>query len=144
MFGHFKNKETFDDAKKAKFIDAISDILEMQRIPATNCSIEDSEGRLNRKAIGYIYGFIDAALRSIGQDISYVSIGVPIKYHVLNRLFPGRGKDYIEFLFENIGKDEVVTLGAMTGGQQWIEKTKPENKEVPMKFGIFLMEGDKR
>jgi hypothetical protein len=144
MFGQFKKKETFDDAKKAKFIDAISDILEMQRIPAVNCSIEDSEGRLNRKAIGYIYGFIDAALRSIGQDMSDISIGVPITYHVLNRLFPGRGEDYTMFLSEQMGKDEVVTLGAMTGGQQWIDNTKPENKGVPMKFGMFLMEGDKR
>ena len=144
MFGQSKKKETFDDAKKGKFIDAITDILEMQRIAAVNCSIEDSEGHLNRKAIGYIYGFIDAALRSIGQDMGDISIGVPITFQVLNRLFPGRGENYTKFLFETMGKDEVVTLGAMTGGQQWIEKTKPESKGVPMKFGMFLMEGDKR
>lgn len=144
MFGLFKRKQTFDDVKKTQFVDSISSMLEMQITVSGGCSIEDNEGHLNRKAIGYIYGFIDAALCSIGQDMSNVSVGIPITYHVLNRLFSGRGEDYIEFLRNNIGKDEVLMFGVMTGGQQYIESIKPGHKGVPMKFGIFLVEGDKQ
>ena len=144
MFRLFKKKHTFDDAKKTQFADSISTMLEMQKIASGGCSIEDSEGRLNRKAIGYIYGFIDAALQSIGQDMSDISVGIPITYHILNRLFPGRGNNYVEFLKDNIGKDEVVMLGVMTGGQQYTEYLKPGHKGTPMKFGIYLVEGDKR
>lgn len=144
MFGFFKKKQIFDDAKKVQFVDSISSTLEMQITVSGGCSIEDSDGNLNRKAIGYIYGFIDAALGSIGQDMSNVSVGIPITYHVLNRLFPGRGEDYIEYLRNNIGKDEVLMFGTMTGGQQYTDSIKPGHKGVPMKFGIFLVEGDKR
>lgn len=138
----FKKKKTFDEIKQAQFIDAISTMLEVQKMLVTDRSIEDSDGCLNRKAIGYVYGFIDGALRSIGQDMSDVSIGVPITFHVLNRLFPGRGDDYVRFLLDHMGKDKMVTLGAMTGGQQYIEFSKPGNKGSPMGFARYMLEGD--
>jgi len=144
MFGLFKKKRDFDDEKKTKFVNTISDMLEMQKIVAGDCSIEDCEGRLKRKAIGYIYGFIDAALDSIGQNMGDISIGIPITYHVLNRLFPGRGEDYTKFLWDQVGKDEMVEIGVTIGGQQYIDLLKPEpgRKGTPMRFGMFLIEGD--
>lgn len=143
MFGFFKKKRSFDDTQKSKFVKAISDMLEMQKIVASNCSIEDSEGCLNRKAIGYIYGFIDAALRTIGQDMSDASIGVPITFHVLDKLFPGRGNQYTQFLIDQMGRDREVTLGAQHGGQQYIEFTKPGCKGAPMGFARFMLENAK-
>jgi hypothetical protein len=142
MFGLFKKKPDFDVEKMVQFVNAISDMLELQRIPAVNSSIEDCEGRLNRKAIGYVYGFIDAALGSIGQRMSDASIGMPITYHVLKRLFPGHEDDYTKFLYDQVGKDEIVMLGVIKGGQQYIEYLKSGRKGVPMGFGMFLLEGD--
>lgn len=142
MFWPFKKKRTFDDAQKAQFAQLISPLLEMQRIAAGNCSIEDSEGNPNRKALGYIYGFIDAALQTVGQDMSDVSIGVPILYQVLNSLFPGRGEDYTKYFIDHM-EDEVSTLGVMTGGQQYIKYHKPGSKGIPMGLARFIMQGDK-
>lgn len=143
MFGLFKTKLDFDDEKKARFVNAISDMLEIQRMPAVNCSIEDSEGRINRKAIGYVYGFIDAALQAIGQDMRDIAVGMPMMYHVLKRLYPGREEHYTKFLYDQIGKDEVIMLGIMTGGEQYVTKVGKVGQGVPMKFGMFLLEGDK-
>lgn len=138
-----QKEEAFGDIKKAQFVDAISNLLKMQKIVAGDRSFENSEGRPNRKAIGYIYGFIDGALQTIGQDMSDTSIGVPITYQVLNRLFPGRGEKYLEFLIDHIGKDEMVTIGIMTGGQQYIKYSKPGSKGGPMGFARFIIEGDR-
>lgn len=143
MFDLFKIKRTFDDTQKSQFISVISDMLEAQKIVAGDHSIEDKEGYLNRKAIGYIYGFIDAALRVIGKDMSDVSIGVPITYHVLVKLFPDRANVYAQFLIDQMGRDEETTLGAVIGGQQFLEFNKPGSKGVPMGFARFLIEGTK-
>jgi hypothetical protein len=142
MVWPFKKKQTFNDAQKSRFVQVISSDLEMQKIAGGDCSIEDSKGRPNGKAIGYVYGYIDAALQTIGQDMSDTSIGVPITYQVLNRLFPGRGEDYTRFLIDHM-EDKAVTLGIMTGGQQFIKYIKPGSKGVPMGFARFIMQGDK-
>jgi hypothetical protein len=139
-----QDKISFDDAKMMKFIEAVSQILAIQKVVAAGCSIEDDKGRINRKAIGYVYGFIDATLRSIGQDMSNASIGVPITYQVLRHLFPGREEKYTKFLVDNIGKDNCVMLGVMHGGQQFVDFGKPENKGTPMGFARYLVEGDKQ
>src|ERR1035438_2467608 len=97
MFG---KKKTFDDDKKSKFAKAISDMLAIQMVVATGRSVESAKGRPNRKAIGYIYGFIDCALQSIGQDMGDVSVGVPITYQVLRHLFPGHEQAYATFLID--------------------------------------------
>ncbi len=143
MFGFFKKKRSFDDTQKSKFVEAISGMLETQKIVVGNRSIEDSEGCLNRKAIGYIYGFIDAALTTIGQDMSDTTIGVPITFHVLDRLFPGQGNKYTQFLIDRMGKDPEVTLGAQHGGQQYIDFTKPGCKGASMGFARFILEDAK-
>ena len=143
MFGLFKKKRSFDDTQKAKFVRAISDMLEIQKMVVSKCSIEDGEGCLNRKAIGYVYGFIDAALQSIGHDMSDISIGIPITYQVLDSLFPGRANEYTQFLMDHMGEDPEVTLGAQTGGQQYIEFTKPGTQGAPMGFARFMLEGTK-
>jgi hypothetical protein len=63
----FRRKKKFDDAAKIEFASAIAEMLEMQKFVAGEASIEDQNGQPKRKAIGYVYGYIDAALRSIGR-----------------------------------------------------------------------------
>jgi len=140
----WKRKSKFDDAAKAQLIEAISISLEIQTVAATGHSIEDTEGRINRKAIGYVYGFVDAALRRYGQDMSDVSVGIPITYQVLRHLFPGHEERYTRFLADHMGKDKVVTLGAMKGGQQFNDDRKAGAKGIPMGLARAIMEGDER
>ena len=117
----FRRKPRFDDAAKQVLVESLAAMLELQKAVAVNQQIEDASGRINRKALGYIYGFLDSALSSLGQDMSDVAVGVPITCHVLRHLFPGREKVYAEFLAAHMGNDEAVTLGAMKGGQQYID-----------------------
>lgn len=102
-------------------------------------SIKNSSGRINRKAIGYIYGFIDCALQTIGQDMSDASIGVPITYQVLRGLFPGDEGTFISFLSNNLGDREVLT-GMMEGGQQYADFARPEKQVVPMGLAKILLD----
>jgi hypothetical protein len=64
----FGNKSEFDDEVKSKFVTLMSDILKIQTIPTGGKSTKDERDNLKRKALGYVYGFIDAALQVRGQD----------------------------------------------------------------------------
>lgn len=98
-----------------------------------NRSIEDVAGNINPRALAYIYGFIDAALRTIGQDMSDESIGIPVTFHVLRRVFPGREEKYLTYLVDRMGTDQAVTLAAVTGGQQYIDFN---NEKLPAPMGL--------
>jgi hypothetical protein len=146
-----KKNNTFDDEQKAAFVILISEMLETQlsavdvmvekHMVSGKPSIEDSRGRINRKAIGYIYGFIDCALQCGGQNMSDVSIGIPLTYQVLRHLFPGREDAYMKVIIDHL-KDESVDLGMMKGGQQYADYSKPEKEGAPMGLARFVIEGD--
>ncbi|HVM79929.1 MAG TPA: hypothetical protein VMU06_12990 [Stellaceae bacterium] len=138
----WRRKPKFGDAEKEQVVRAICAPLELQKVMASGYSIETAEGKLNRKAIGYIYGFIDAALTSIGQDMSDASLSMPIVYQVLRHLFPGREERYTQFLLENVGKDDVLRLGMMKGGQQFVDYSKPGSKGTPMGLARYMMKGE--
>jgi hypothetical protein len=73
----FKRKKAFDDAAMLELAADIARTLQLQMTAAAGVSIEDEQGHPKRKALGYVYGFIDAALRATGQDMADMSIGVP-------------------------------------------------------------------
>jgi hypothetical protein len=137
MFG---KKNTFDDEKQNKFVTAISTMLETQML-LTDSSIESTSGCINRKAIGYIYGFIDCALRTIGQDMADAKVSVPIIFQVMRKLFPGYEEVYTTFLIDHV-QDEVVLLGMMVGGQQYADFSKPGAKGAPMGLARFILEDE--
>lgn len=143
MFRLFKRRRKFDDTARDEFVEAMASMLEVKKVVAGDHPIEDEDGRLNHKAIGYIYGFIDAALRTIGQDMSNAAVGIPITYQVLRRLFPGCEDKYVQFLADHMGKNERVTMEAMKGGQQYIDFTKPGAKGAPMGLARYLIEAEK-
>src|SRR5437870_12838974 len=87
LFSFFRKKSRADDATKAKFVDAITSFLSLQLFIVPNPSIEDTHGKINRKAIAYIYGYIDAFLRTRGYDMADTDIAVPVAIHVLRKLF---------------------------------------------------------
>ena len=108
--------------------------------------IEDANGQFNRKALGYVYGFVDAALRYRGIDMADASVGVQFLYLVFNRLFKdnNRARAYTDFLIQNAANDPTVMLGVMHGGQQYIDWRNSGGEKAPMGFGRFILEGDAR
>ena len=138
----FRRKKKFDDAAKIELASAIAELLEMQKRMAGNASIEDQTGQPKRKAIGYVYGYVDAALRSIGQDMTDMSVGVPVTYQVIRRLWPDRVNEYMDFLAKNMDSDRLMSIGMMHGGQQYVDYHKPGVSGVPMGLARFMIEGD--
>ncbi len=89
MFNLFKKRSAFDDEMKTQFVEAVALMLEVQLAAAGRNSVESSKGEIIPKALGYVYGFIDAALRTIGQDMSDPSVGPPVAFQVFRHAFPG-------------------------------------------------------
>lgn len=140
----FGRKATFDDAAKLEFASAIADMLELQRMMAGGSSFEDASGNPKGRAIGYVYGYVDAALRTINQDMNDMSIGVPVLFHVIRKLWPDRVNKYMLFLTKNLQSDGLIHIGMMHGGQQYLDFRKPENHgNAAMGLARFMIEGDK-
>lgn len=139
----FGRKDRFDDAAKLQFATAIAEMLEMQMMVAAGKSIRDDQGHLKRKALGYVYGYIDAALRVKGHDMADMSIGVPITFQVIRRLWPDHVNECMDFLAKNLTTDALLNVGMMHGGQQFLDYSKPEASGVPMGLARFMIEGDK-
>lgn len=130
-------KNAFDDDEKSEFADRLALLLSVQMVVSPAQSIEVTKGRINRKAIGYIYGFIDCSLQCRDEDITNISVGLPILYHVMRKLFPGHEQAYIDFLMGHMD-DEIVVLGMMAGGQQYNEFIRAEG--APMGLARFILE----
>ena len=147
MFGLFRQKRPPkphfpDDQKKSDLANAIAGLLGIQLIllPPEHKRIEDDNGHIYRKSIGYVYGYTDAFLRMRGYDMSNSEIGIPITFHVLRKLFPEHDPvRYVEFLAASL-QDETVHLGMMHGGQQCLDYSKPEAKGAPMGLFRFILE----
>jgi hypothetical protein len=139
MFNLFRKKR-FSDEDQAKFVDAIANMLRIQLIPVGDRSVETDDG-LNKKAVGYVYGFIDAALRTIGQDMGDESLGVPIAWQVFRKVFPGKEARCVEFLVQNLADDEVAMCGVMNGGQQYMDFNNGKLK-TPMGLARCIIEAD--
>lgn len=138
----FGKKNRFDDAAKIQFAKSIAEMLKIQTMVAAGKSIEDDQGHLKRKALGYVYGYIDAALRVKGHDMADMSIGVPITFHVIRRLWPGNVDECMDFLANNIKTDMLMNAAIMHGGQQFLDYSKPGASGVPMGLARFLVQGD--
>lgn len=68
------------------------------------------------KALGYVYGFCDAALRTFGKDMSDPSQGVSFTFRVLSRDFPDSAEQYLNYISKKGGKDAGTNAGVMLGG----------------------------
>lgn len=139
MFGFFRKRRGFDDHDKQQFVNAVSTMLEVQLITVGDLTVEGSTDNINPKSLGYIYGFIDAALQTIGQDMGDESIGIPISFQILKRVFPGREEMYLEYLIEQMGNDQIVTMAAVVGGQQFMDFCN-EKLAVPMGLARYILE----
>lgn len=110
---------------KFEFADSVALLLSVQLVmpPARAGAvsrIEIEKGSINRIAIGYIYGFIDAALKCRNQDIADYDVGLPTLRRILQKLFPRHSQAYLDFLLNRLG-DEHVVQGMHSGMRDYKE-----------------------
>jgi len=119
VFDWFRRNK-FDDIAKGRLADSLGDVLSIQ-VAAAGGDLPDLASPRGAKALGYVYGFVDASLRGIGQDMSDMSVGVPLTYHVLRRVFPGDEQRYLDYIAQSIKSDDQMMAGVMLGGQQYLD-----------------------
>jgi hypothetical protein len=134
MFGRKKSNEV----QLMEIGNALADILEVQLVLAPDTLPEDADGKINGKALGYIYGFIDADLQHRRLDILDSAVGIPIIFRVIEHLFPDKGHRYTAFLVDHVGREADVVVGVMTGGQEYIKLMK-RAKDGPVPLGLARM-----
>jgi hypothetical protein len=149
MFGW--GKPRFDDAAKMQCAEQIARVLEWELIfmramkaeEGHPPDIEDKNGSPKRRALGYVYGVIDAALRWRGHDIADMEIGPPITFQVLRKLWPGREQKLFEFIIRRIEeRDGLFAAGMNRGGQGYLDKVNGKHPGSAMGLGILITEGD--
>ena len=116
LFGRRK-REAMSDEQKSAFADMIADLLKIQLIMVGDKTMDSQDGGPKPKAIGYVYGYVDAVLRAKGWDMADNEIGIPITFQVIRRLWPGKEREYTDFLAEHLS-DPTVSAACMHGGQQ--------------------------
>ena len=134
-----RRPDPFDDAAKQKFLEAVSSLLQVQLILVGEQQLKLTTSNIRPEALGYVYGFVDAALRACGQDMTDVTVGVPLTFQVLRKLFPGREEQYLRFLIDHVSRDPLVLLGASKGGQQYVDFSTGK-LSAPMGLARYLLE----
>jgi hypothetical protein len=138
-----RKRATLNEDQKIEFAETISGMLALQLMLVPDGTIESKAGGPKPKAIGYVYGYVDAALRSRGWDMRDMEVGPPITFHVLRGLWPGKESEYFDFLAGHLS-DLVVNAGILRGGQgftdYWLRKGDPEG--VPTGLAQYILSED--
>jgi hypothetical protein len=113
--------QSLSDDQKIEFAKTIAGMLELQLMLIDDkVDIESEIGGPKLKCIGYVYGCVDAVLRSRGWDMGDPEVGPPITFHVLRTLWPGKEADYYDFIVDHLS-DQSVGAGALRGGQEFTD-----------------------
>jgi hypothetical protein len=118
---HFNRKRSFDAEAKVTLIDGVSAMLLALHMTTGTRSIEDDSGNVNRPALGYIFGFVQAGIANLGGDPLDAFVGAPVMLDILKRVYPGRERRYLDFVMENLETDTAMNDGARYGGQQYLD-----------------------
>ncbi len=118
-----QREKMFTSSDKFEFADRLALLLTVQLLmspdPSTGkTKIEVEKGALNRKAIGYIYGFIACGLKCRDTEITDFEVGLPILHRVFQKLFPFHQQAYLDFLMNHIA-DRQVALGMREGQKDY-------------------------
>jgi hypothetical protein len=92
------------------------------------------------RALGYVYGWTDAFLRTRGVDMADTTAGVPVLFHVFRRLWPEQEVRLMDRIIGQL-RDDTVMASIMHGGQQYVDW---RNKKVPYPTGLAqrILSGD--
>jgi hypothetical protein len=138
FFDWLRGKSNVDDEKLIALASSIAEALNIQ-IVAVGGHVPDLATARGAKALGYVYGFVDAGLRALGLDMADTSIGVPVVYQVLRRVFPDSEQRYLEFVVESVGNDRMMMAGILLDGQQYVDWVSGRLK-APMGLARCLIE----
>ncbi|MGH8273026.1 MAG: hypothetical protein ACRES9_02040 [Gammaproteobacteria bacterium] len=84
--------------------------------PFTGKPIEDEAGRINKRPLGYIYGFADAALRVRKLQITS-EYGQLLLVQAMETFWPSKGENYLEALMLEISSGGHDVMSAMMLGR---------------------------
>ena len=120
MFSILKRKPSKEQLFR-RVSDIAFDLLDAQRIFINEDEfvLMDGAGAINDKALGYVFGFLDALLQSNKLDIRDAE-GQAAMLSLLGRLFPkeiAKTGTFIAHLYTMRGNPEVLN-GMMLGGKQ--------------------------
>ena len=114
-----------------KVADITFGLLNVQRsfIDKNKFVITDKVGNVNGKALGYIFGMLDALLQQVNLDIRDIE-GEAVLHSVIARMFPaeiGNVGTYVGRL-KNMQSEPEIMNGVMLGGKQardWVRHKTP-------------------
>jgi hypothetical protein len=126
-----------DETTKARVKTRIANLLHDQLSVLTDAPIEDSFGELNRKAVGYVFGFASAYLKARCRlEPSYTTVA--ITSDVLETLFSRHSAaEYNRFLMRNLN-DRLVVLGKRIGSREFEEYLDSSNA-TPVGLGRIIL-----
>jgi hypothetical protein len=140
----FSKKKILDDAAKLALAEDIAiQLITQTKAAGPRAAIDDSNGNPKRGPLGYVYGYIEASLRTNGHNVTDTSIGAPIAYHVLRRLWPDRVNDCMRVLFNNLSTDRQMLAAMKYGGKQCLDYRRQGGSDVPTGLAHLLIEGAK-
>src|SRR4030081_3480750 len=91
-----------DETTKARVKTRIVNLLHEQLSVLPDAAIEDGSGDLNRQAVGYVYGYVNAYLKA-RYHLEPSDIGVALTSEVLAILFSRHAApEYSQFLIRNM------------------------------------------
>lgn len=137
----FRSTLKLDDDTRIHLENRISNLLHAQLAILSDPVIQDISGDLNRKAIGYVYGFAKGYF-SAGCELEDFCICVQVTAQVLEHLF-GRFKKemYARFLEDNL-TDPIVLSGILTGDRE-VQDYLNNSNAMPVGLARFILEGEK-
>ena len=77
-----------DDQAKLGLAEQIAELLKAQLRAFPGLRIVTPDGRVKNKAVGYVYGYTDAVLRTRNLEMRDIELSAPILFHVFRKLFP--------------------------------------------------------
>jgi hypothetical protein len=116
------DRKPMDDEQKASIASKLAILLEAQLSLSGSKTPDSKNGGPKPKVLGYVYGYIDAALRTDGWETD-LDICVPIAFQVFRHLWPDKEREYVEFLTDHLD-DPVVVAACATGGEEQLNSTK--------------------
>jgi hypothetical protein len=139
IWNPFSGRKSLTDEQKTAMAEKIAELLKVQLLVVSEKEMDSRAGGPKPRAIGYLYGYVDAVLRTKGWDMADIEIGVPVTFQVIRRLWPGKEREYMDFLVAHLS-DQFVAAGMMHGGQQYLDSLKPENSgNAPMGLARYIL-----
>ncbi len=121
-----EQKQNSSLATEDKYVQVATTICSILTLPASfisNFVFEDAQGAINRRALGYLYGFTARAFTIAGLDIKSTD-GWRALLGIIEFFAPNKSTKYCKVLGETIYRDAVVTEAIMCAEDDYADYCK--------------------